>query len=84
MGLMLEEPGAKYFRVKHSFNADDDSESLIKAADAVLKDKTEFINRCIQAAGPGVIRAINDERNKAVALYLRDESPPYRVKRKAG
>lgn len=82
MGLMLTEPVAKFFRVKHSFNADDDSESLIKAADAVLKDKTEFINRCIQAAGPTVIRTINEERNKAVALYLREESPP--VKRKAG
>lgn len=74
MGLLLSEGAENNFRVKHTFNADEDSETLLKTAAAVLKDKTEFINRCIQSAGPAVLRSINAERNKAVDLWLRDST----------
>lgn len=82
MALSISSGVPKDSRVKHSFNANDDSEALLKTAGQVVKDKTEFINRCIQHAGPLVLRALNDERNKALAAWLREESPP--PKRKAG
>lgn len=70
---------------KHSFNADDDSESVLATVEAVLKDKTEFLNRLIQMHGQAVIQSIMRERQDAFNKLL-EKSPPYQaaVKRKAG
>jgi len=76
MALSTRQSSVNYFRVKHSFNADDDAESLLRAADRALRDKTQFINRCIRQAGPTIIKTINNERNKAVASALKEVYSP--------
>ena len=83
MGLLLSEPPPKNFLVKHSFNADEESEKLLVSAEKILRDKTEFINRCIQHAGPLVIENVNTERNQHVAELLHERPRPV-GKRKAG
>lgn len=85
MALLIDDIGVRNFRVrKYSFNADDAAESLIEAAEKAIRDKTEFINRCIMAAGADVLATINHERNTAVAAALKEVPPNYRTKRKAG
>lgn len=59
MALSLNENPSKTFCVrKYSFNAEDDTERLIEAAEQAIKDRTEFINRCILHAGPLVLAAM--------------------------
>jgi hypothetical protein len=72
--LIMSYAPPKIFLVKHTFNADTEAESLLQAATKALRDKTEFINRCIQYAGPAIIKTINDERNQAVAEVLRENT----------
>jgi len=76
MGLLLASKTCTHSRVKHTFNAEGDTERLIQAAHRALKDKTEFINRCIRESGPDVLNLVNAERNAAVEEALRETSGP--------
>lgn len=65
---------------KHSFNADDDAESVLTTVEQVLRDKTEFLNRLIVAHGQAVIQSIMRERQDTLHK-LSVPPPPQRIPR---
>lgn len=71
MGLILETKRGEFFGVKHSFDTDERTEPLVlMAGKQPIKNKSEFVNRCILSVGEKVLREIAAERKEATAKML--------------